>query len=93
MLSDTGVLDEPNTDPLHSDSPEGCIKSPFSQTRSTRSRLVQPIGGSANGMAAARRADDIRVLGEIKRDNKKKLDNQRTAYMQLMDYFLDRAKL
>jgi len=44
-------------------------------------------------MAAARRADDIRVLGEIKRDNKKKLDNQRTAYMQLMDYFLDRAKL
>ena len=54
---------------------------------------MQPIGGSANGMAAARRADDIRVLGEIKRDNRKKLDKQRAAYMQLLDYFLDRAKL
>ena len=95
MLSDTGVLDEqqPDTDPLQADCAEGRIKSPFSQTRSTRSRLVQPIGGSANGMKAARRADDIRVLGEIKRDNKKKLDNQRNAYMQLLDYFLDKAKL
>ena len=54
---------------------------------------MQPIGGSANGMAAARRADDIRVLGEIKRDNRKKLDKQRAAYMQLLDYVLDRAKL
>ncbi len=44
-------------------------------------------------MVAARRPDDIRVLGEIKRDNKKKLDNQRSAYMALLDYFLERAKL
>ena len=44
-------------------------------------------------MVAARRPDDIRVLGEIKRDNKKKLDKQRAAYMSLLDYFIERAKL
>jgi len=43
-------------------------------------------------MVAARRPDDIRVLGEIKRDNKKKLDKQKAAYLQLLEYFIERAK-
>ena len=35
--------------------------------------------------------DDLKVLNEIKRNNKKRLEIQRLAYMQLLEYIRERG--
>ena len=38
------------------------------------------------------RQDDLKVLKEIKRNNKKRLEMQRSTYMQVLDYIRDKSR-